>query len=79
MVRRIGVSVLLSAVTVVVAACGFSEQEAADRCEQERVARQAGGCFDGTTLASCVTAYEDCGSDANVDDALCPLTYSCPE
>ena len=70
---------MLSAVTVMAAACGFSEQEANNRCEQERVARQDGGCFDGTTLASCVTAYEDCGTDVTVDDSVCPLTYSCPQ
>ena len=70
---------MLTAAAALVGACGFSEEEAQNRCEQERVARQDGGCFDASTLTSCITAYEDCGSDANVDDATCPLTYSCPE
>ena len=56
-----------------------SEQDATDRCTQEKTARMGGGCFDSSTMALCVKAFEDCGDGAITDDAACPLTYGCPK
>lgn len=71
----------LSATTTVLglAACsGFSEEEANNRCEQERVARSGEmGCFGNVEFNKCVTAYEECGQDVDVVDG-CPVQYNCP-
>lgn len=57
---------------------GFSTEDAEARCDQEAEARSGGGCFSDTTYDACVTAYEECGEDVQINDA-CPLSYSCPE
>ena len=75
---RLGLALAVAAIAF--AGCaGFSEQEANDRCSQEQTAREAGGCFDGSSLGACVQAYQDCGESVVIDEAACPVTYTCPE
>ncbi len=60
------------------AACGgFSEEEAAARCDQERAARGEQGCFGNVEYDECKAAYEECGEDVTIVDG-CPIAYSCP-
>jgi hypothetical protein len=75
---RLGLALAVTAIAF--AGCaGFTEQEASDRCTQEQTARTGGACFDGGVLAQCKQAFEDCGDDVVIDDAACPITYTCPE
>lgn len=71
----------LSATTTILglAACsGFTEEEATNRCDQEREARGGEmGCFGTLQYDECVTAYQDCGQDVDVIDG-CPVQYVCP-
>lgn len=60
------------------AACGgFSDEEAAARCDQERAARGEQGCFGDVEYDKCVSAFVECGDDVDVVDA-CPVEYNCP-
>jgi hypothetical protein len=77
--RSVAVAVVGLAIAVVTSACGgFSPEEAEARCDSEQEARDGGGCFDGIAYEECVAAYEECGSDVNIDDS-CPLTFTCPD
>jgi hypothetical protein len=76
-----GASVVLSVLAIAclcVACAGFSEEEAAARCDQEEEARAAGGCFTAATYDACLAAYEECGEDVDIDEA-CPPTFRCPD
>lgn len=76
--RSVAVAVVGFAIAVVTSACGgFSTEEAEARCDAEQEARDGGGCFDGPAYDECVTAYEECGSDVDIDDS-CPPTFTCP-
>lgn len=67
------------AIAILTSACGgFSTEEAEARCDAEQEARSGGGCFDEIAYDACVAAYEECGSDANIDDS-CPLSFTCPD
>lgn len=60
------------------AACGgFSDEDAAARCEQERSARGEQACFGDVEYNACVTAFTECGDDVAIEDA-CPPQFSCP-
>jgi hypothetical protein len=77
--RSVAVTVVGFAIAVVTSACGgFSPEEAAVRCEQERDAREGGGCFDDTAMEECTAAYEECGEDVTIDDS-CPLSFTCAD
>ena len=58
---------------------GFSDEDAAARCDQEEEARGGGACFTAVSYDACVQAFTDCGDGAVVDEASCPLAYTCPE
>jgi hypothetical protein len=76
--RSVAVAALGFAIAVLTSACGgFSTEEAEARCDAEQLARESGGCFDTAAYDLCVAAYEECGSDVNVDDS-CPLGFTCP-
>lgn len=70
--------VVTAAAAVAFVGCGFSEQDATDRCKQEQAARGL-SCFNETTLNECIKAYEDCGESAIATDASCPQKFSCPQ
>ena len=76
--RSVAVAVVGFAIAVVTSACGggFSTEEAEARCDAEQEARDLGGCFDDVAYDECVVAYEECGSDVNIDDS-CPLSFTC--
>ncbi|MFO0548062.1 MAG: hypothetical protein U0271_06725 [Polyangiaceae bacterium] len=65
------------AFVVVGCTSGLSTDDAEARCDQERDARDNGGCFEDTTYDECVAAYEDCGEDVNITES-CPVQYVCP-
>lgn len=76
--RSVAVAALGLAIAVLTSACGgFSTEEAEARCDAEQVSRQGGGCFDDAAYEECVAAYEECGSDVNINDS-CPLSFTCP-
>ena len=71
-----GARALFVALAVVSAAgCdgGFSDEEAAARCDQEREARE---CMTDAAYDECVAAYVECGEDV-VIAGTCPTTFSC--
>jgi hypothetical protein len=68
----------LLALTLGAACGGFSEDEAAARCDQEQEARGAEGCFTDATYAECLAAHEECGEDVEIAES-CPVQYVCPE
>lgn len=73
-----GSAVALVLVATMAAACGgYTEEEAQERCDQEKTALQNGGCFTDATTESCIDAHEECGDRAQSNGA-CPLVYSCP-
>lgn len=77
--RPMGIALFGLAVAVFTPACGgFSTEDAEARCDEEQKAREVGGCFDALAYDACVAAYEECGSDVNIDDG-CPLGFTCPE
>ncbi len=69
--------VVTALAAVVFVGCGFSEQDATDRCKQEQAAKGA-SCFNQGTLDSCIKAFEDCGDSAIANDGQCPQVYTCP-
>lgn len=75
---RITGAVLVLSGAVSAVGCGFSEEEAIARCDQEQESHGLGTCFTAETYDSCVTAYQDCG-DVSVDESACPIVYSCME
>lgn len=75
--KLVGSAVALVLVATMVAACGgYTEEEAQERCAQEKTALEGGGCFTDATTTSCVDAHVECGDEAQSNGA-CPLVYSC--
>ena len=76
---RLALAAATGCLLPILAGCGgFSDEEAAARCDQERSARGEQACFGNLEYEACVAAYVDCGEDVEVDDA-CPAAYTCPE
>jgi hypothetical protein len=77
--RSVAVVVAGFAIAVLSTACGgFSTEDAEARCDAEQEARGIGGCFDDAAYDECIVAYEECGSDVNIDDS-CPIAFTCPD
>lgn len=73
------VAIPAAGLLTLLAACGgFSDEEAAARCEQERSARGAQACFGNVEYDSCVSAFTECGDDVVIVDA-CPPQFTCPD
>jgi hypothetical protein len=69
---------LLVVAAAVVGCSGFSDDQATARCNQEQTAHAGGACFDHSSMTSCTTAFKDCGESTVINEAACPITYSCP-
>lgn len=70
------------ALSLAVVGCdgGFSDEEARQRCDQEREARGAGqnSCLTDEAYEECLSAYVECGSDVRVADT-CPTKFVCTD
>lgn len=57
---------------------GFSDEEAQQRCDQERESRGAGqnSCLTDAAYEECLSAYVECGSDVRIADS-CPTRFVC--
>lgn len=75
---RLAIVAVTGCLFPVVGCGGFSDEEAAARCDQEQAARGEQACFTSIEYDQCVAAYVDCGEDVVVGDA-CPVTYTCPD
>ncbi len=64
--------------TVAGAGCGggYSEQDATDRCNIEKVNQAA--CFNGDSYDACLSCFEECGDKCAVAES-CPVQYVCPQ
>jgi hypothetical protein len=78
MYRLVGAAALLVISSMAALGCGsgLSAEDAAIRCDQERVAK--GQLFGKTTYDECLSCFEECG-DSCSSIATSPPTYACTD